>query len=571
MADTVKTQKEIKGQVPDLTGHAPCFIVLMWICAALVNIKSMFVDYDVDNAYAVATSVRHVLYGDRLFLQMWEPHQTSSFVADALSFVFLKMTGGNVSFLTLWLHAWGIILYGAVTLCLFLFLRDRTEKHIAHLICIIFFVMRPKQQVFPEFSNMMIAFSVLLFICLVRYLEDQKMTRVLILAAVFLSLEILSYPTAIITYIPVVIVLVANSEKKLKNFLVFSGTCLLCGSVYVLYFALSMGPSVFVSNLLNVFKGDSSHNFSRLELISSPYYYRELLIAMGMVLFSAALSFVITRIMKRRHLFLALMTLIYAVTEILVSVVLYVKRIYGFATTYMCSVFYLLVIALGLRGIRSEKSSEKVMVIPGLLISASSVLAVMLLSNESLITFTGYWVLGATVSVIPYVKREKESGSRAAYLFLASLCLMFLAHRGFMVRDMAGPTNLLSVSSYYRFGPAKGIFCSYMPGYENRIKYDDWMSAVRPDDMVLIYAESYALDTSQYLYVGAGISHYSTICTSTYDERLYEYWEDFPEKFPTVIVLEEEPPEGSMMDRLVSEKFELYYEGEFCSFYRVKP
>ena len=62
-------------------------IYLLWVCASLINIKSIFTDFGIDSSYAIATSYRHIS-GDRLFIEMWEPHQTSSFLMDFLMILY---------------------------------------------------------------------------------------------------------------------------------------------------------------------------------------------------------------------------------------------------------------------------------------------------------------------------------------------------------------------------------------------------------------------------------------------------------------------------------------------------
>ena len=62
-------------------------IKLLWIAAILVGIKTVFTDFGADNAYTMAMSYRHIS-GDRMFLEMWEPHQTSIFFVDALMLVY---------------------------------------------------------------------------------------------------------------------------------------------------------------------------------------------------------------------------------------------------------------------------------------------------------------------------------------------------------------------------------------------------------------------------------------------------------------------------------------------------
>ena len=62
-------------------------MIVLAVMAVIVSVKSVLVDFGFDDAYSVAMSYRH-LSGDRLFLEMWEPHQTSIFVIDLLMLVY---------------------------------------------------------------------------------------------------------------------------------------------------------------------------------------------------------------------------------------------------------------------------------------------------------------------------------------------------------------------------------------------------------------------------------------------------------------------------------------------------
>ena len=53
-------------------------IFSLFLCTILVNIKSVFTDYNSDVGYAVAMAQR-LADGDGLFIKMWEPHQTAAF------------------------------------------------------------------------------------------------------------------------------------------------------------------------------------------------------------------------------------------------------------------------------------------------------------------------------------------------------------------------------------------------------------------------------------------------------------------------------------------------------------
>lgn len=147
-------------------------IKFFWILAVLANIKSAFSDFGTDQAYAVATSFRHIS-GDRLFQEMCEPHQTSSFITDLLMLLY-RCFVPSMEGIALYLQVCGVLLYAIVVYVLYKELLHYAEKEMAHYMCIFFFVFRAKQSVFPEFSNMQIGFSVLLFVLLLKFYRNQK-------------------------------------------------------------------------------------------------------------------------------------------------------------------------------------------------------------------------------------------------------------------------------------------------------------------------------------------------------------------------------------------------------------
>ena len=147
-------------------------VYLLLIVSVLVNLKSIFADFDGDLEYAVGMSYR-MLKGDRMFAQMWEPHQTSAFLITFFMGLYLAVTKTTVG-VVLFLQIVGVMLQGILAIVNYKMLKKRIDPTVAMLMSIFLFTARPKGTVMPEFSNMQIGFSVLLLLCLIGYLEDQK-------------------------------------------------------------------------------------------------------------------------------------------------------------------------------------------------------------------------------------------------------------------------------------------------------------------------------------------------------------------------------------------------------------
>jgi len=62
--------------------------VILILLSLLAILKSIFVSFDIDEGYAITQAYR-MIKGDRLFDQMWEPHQLSAFFSAIFMFPFL--------------------------------------------------------------------------------------------------------------------------------------------------------------------------------------------------------------------------------------------------------------------------------------------------------------------------------------------------------------------------------------------------------------------------------------------------------------------------------------------------
>lgn len=230
--------------------------LFLFVAVILANIKCIFTNFDIDSEYAMAMSYR-MLRGDHMFTQMWEPHQTSAFLCTFLLGIFTGITGSTMGS-AMFLHICGVVIHLLLGFALYAFFKRRINVRLAQLMVIFFLAVRPKNIVMPEFSNMQIWFSVLLFLCLLLYFETER-RHWLILAGVSLCLEIISYPSCLIVYLFVLVLLGIYGKKSWKDILLFSGVCAVSGTAYVGYFVSRMGLKTFLQNIGYIVAADSSH------------------------------------------------------------------------------------------------------------------------------------------------------------------------------------------------------------------------------------------------------------------------------------------------------------------------
>lgn len=88
------------------------FLTLMAVFCGLVW---SFTNLSYDCEYQIAMAYR-LLQGDKMFLEMWEPHQTSAFLPAALMWVYMKLFH-TATGIALYLQICGICIRGGVCVC----------------------------------------------------------------------------------------------------------------------------------------------------------------------------------------------------------------------------------------------------------------------------------------------------------------------------------------------------------------------------------------------------------------------------------------------------------------------
>lgn len=544
------------------------FLCLIWTGAVLVSIKSLFVDFGIDNGYAVATSYRHIS-GDHMFLEMWEPHQTSAFLVDCLMLIYRGFVP-SLTGVAIFLQFMGVLLWIPVIIILHNELSKHIDRYISHLICALLFVFRAKQTVFPEFSNMQIGFSVLFFAFLVKYICGQAKLRHLILAAVFLCLEIISYPTCMIAFVAAVGIILIYTEHKVKDVLVFSGVCLALGTLYVGYFVWARGLSEFINVLRLLVEADLSHGD-----VSMTFHQYLKVFLEGAVYIAGTLMIAATiHLCFRKRVRIAFLT-VFGVSLLTTAgatlLCFIIKKQSGYEWHY-CIVLVLLIV-LGLFGYPFLTDVEKKIWISGMMISFSSFLAVVLLTNLPLMSTVAYLPLAAAVSMIPLSRFRKGT------FFTGAILLFVLLHRGLIVcgySELSQNSYVNEIESIVRTGPALGIICDDNTSCIYRDNVADFQRFLKSDDTVF-FMTNWIYDPLVYVQAGIDVAISSTISSPTYGEKQIDYWRRYGYKTPTVIAISCYDGVFSLdrnayltMFEWVEEHYEWVGDGTWWRFYRIK-
>ena len=558
------------------TGRDKFFKWSVWLAAAglclATSIKMMVVGFSADEEYQLLLSYR-LAKGDHLFREVWDTLQTSAFYAQFLTWIFIKITHGTEGVL-LFLRACSILTQGGVSVFFYSTLKKRLSKESSLLLATAYFCYFTKLLAIPDFSNLQ-SWGMMILICALwraweGLREDEakgeKWIPWVILAALSYCVIVLS--SICLLMIPVIawLLVLLKKDGGLKRNLIFWGTCALCGVLYLGMLLALNGIDGLIVGIRGVLGGDGTHASGALLSGESKLgiYLRET----GRVALYLAAT-------------LALAILLAAVWRKCISgrrtegvlgwkLWLPIWILEGFAVT----LFFWIVKGEGFDGLKlylpvlliagiyetacaapakrkakevaqggSLGSYEMLPAFFGMLLGICAFLNVLLISNVNLInnlTFLGTAAIWGLAILVSRLEKGCEIGWTRILLCAACLTIAF----GSCYTLCTGPAgnNLLQlyhVRGKIQTGPAKGTYVSKQiaDAYNENVKIVS--ERIKPGSRILIVTNFFHNQSLTLLYMvnDSQISHYSVNSTMTYNEKLFEYWERFPDRKPDCIII----------------------------------
>lgn len=553
-------------------------IVFIWLVALIVNIKHIFFSFGSDEAYTAVMGYRMV-QGDRLFLDMWEPHQTSAIIPFILEKLFIKLTG-SVDGIIVWLHLWGMVFFLLVSVLIIRLLKPYVSIKVLHYMAAFFAIMRPKNVNMPSYTNMLIIFTTLLWLFMVKYVLEKK--RAYLTGAVLAAcLAALSYPSNLLLVIPAAVIILIFSDNKIKDLLIAFGE-------YVLFFGLlalglclgyNVGPSILINSLKNVMEADSHYD--------TPYkgwpYFTSFVYCLVYILVLTLIACLIYLITKKKGNVLRVTAGLLLVISPVITTVIYLKFRYNLLVMewiyyYLSIMIFAIVAGFICFFVKKPKGERKVIFLLGMVFGAFVFIDCMLLTNLPLITIMAYTSLPVMCSFIMINDAQKPEESECLFKKPTFVLLCILGavafQQVFIAGDQVGNVSVIfNEETLITTGPEKGI--GSVPGYVERVEKGrmEWEQNVTSKDSVLL-GNTRPFMLTAYMYGDFKISNYSTISTPSFNvERLEAYWELYPQRRPSVIAISCVRGDHDALSENLSkimENYECTYKGTYWNFYRTK-
>lgn len=511
------------------------------------TLKNLLVGTDTDEGYGIMVGYRLAM-GDRLLLDMWEPHQTSAIFTALFIGPFVCLTGG-VNYLNLFLRAVFFPIQAGVSVFLYKTIRKtapQVEASVAALMGLLYYVTTPKSVFIPEYSNLHNWFFSLMVLCLLRYFgtKDSEGSRVkgklgyLVLAGIFMTCDVLAYPSMVLVFLCCMgFLLLRKSKRKVREVLAYALPCVLSAGAMLGYLLTYMTPQIMMQ-MIGEILGEGSHQTSVVDKLLDwgESLGETILILLAALLFAGLVRWIVENKMKKQ------LPELLRQPGMLFFLIVFVVQI-GFWLFSSFNAIYpqLLLMALSLEGIYIylQKDRSETLFFRWILLVFVNYIAVLLLSNWEPMLLNTYLIMGAEAGLATlscYWQKTSAHGKKA----LQVLCLCLVLGNAFSYTYLILGSQeyhasvVRNVRGINRQGLRAGILTDYMTAYRYNNNLEIWQEAV-PDGSTVLY-----VGPSQFFSMfGEHIqASPDTICTMVYDERLLDYWELHPERYPDVVVFE---------------------------------
>ena len=547
--------------------------VLLILLSILASLKMLFFAVGMDEEYQLVMSYRNAM-GDKLFLDMWEPHQSSAFLCTLLMKPYLMLFG--TTGIIIYLRVWGTLLHLGVSFYLYKTLRHFVSEDHAWLLALLYYNIIPKQIILPEFGIMQVWFYTLLSLFLMKYSMECKI-RYLILSAVALALNVLSYPSCLILF-PFALLWLArfSGKHKWRDMGIFTAVCGACAAAYLGMLFSYTPPIQLIETLSNILSGDITHSLTltdKLLLFGKKTLYMAVLWLVCRLLAMA--------VARRKQL-------APPITDALTILPACAKQLFCWIvldTGYEYLNLHLAVAAAA--GISVYKRNhgkqghepKSVLLYYGILGAVLSLLGVVYLTDitltESIPHAMPAAIFGFALMLLCIQGKEVPNGSKWLNAALLVLLVTAICGKAYTLRG-GDYSNILQSGGIMKKGPAAGTISNYIRSYIYNADYEDWQVYMQDGDRVLIVVKLVQnLDTIQYLFKDVEVSHYSVVNPTAYDQRLPEYWALYPEKVPNVIIVDcwygelKEAPDSWIMDYIENDfGYTQVNDGKYIRIYR---
>ncbi|MCR5031435.1 MAG: hypothetical protein K6A92_01085 [Lachnospiraceae bacterium] len=523
-----------------------CILILMLVGTILAAIKLIFVELCQDEEYQIVMAYRRAM-GDRLFADMWEPHQMSSFLNTLFIRMFVGLTGSTTG-IVVFLRIMGTMIQFLIAGFLYLTALRNVSRQSALLVSLIWFNSSMGLFISPEYSSMMFWFGTLSILCFWNAMEARHMPKrqgvYVILGDICMCLGVLSYPgfAIFVGCIWIAAFIRLPRDIRGKGMLLLILPCVLFGIGYMLMHAATVSVPVFLRSLPYIFLQDPTHRITENHFWTDKLLGagKELLLDGIITLILYVVAILLTRLRANRsgtkitdyH-----MVALASVLGLCVALIRWLLLGDGFECGQVQEIVAAIGMCLLLKGQEKREKTIYMMLLMG---GFAMTFGGWLLSNMSLDSKWCFGILFHVGLLLMLLKHMQNEEKKSFFFAVAVIWIFFLIFaKGFMLRSGRETNNILSIRNICETGPARGILTDYMNAYIMDANFREWNEHVSDEDRVLIVSHTLQSNVIlSYMFSNVEIADCAVNNPYEYNKRLLDYWSLHPEKYPNVIAVD---------------------------------
>lgn len=501
-------------------------------------IKTLIVSSDIDEAYAVALAYR-LLHGDKILLDMWEPHQFSSYLPAIFMKIFIEITGGT-DYIVIYLRIIGIVFHYILGFWLYKISSQFVGKIESLFITLLHANFLAKWIQIPEFELMHYWYLLIVFLCLISYYHISSKSRYLIISGIFMMLQLCNYPTMILLYPFYMLGIFKMNKNRLKEIFISTISATIPGIIFIGYLFSYMNLEKFMRSLSFVMS-DPSHMERKL----SERMFDFCISAtkdIGMLTISFGIIFILLYILyKEKKNIKQILIVTFFISIILWCFIQIIGCLFFDKNQFYLQNRYLLISIFGIYIYSISKKRELSIYWFGIIPGFISLISTLLVTNMTLnVAFSKLFICVLSCFLLVFINqkndRENYKDIKLISYFSCSILLLSLILCKLVLIRVTGclPVTINAKFEKVEVGPLRGIYMVERTASTINKNFKLVKEYINKNDNFLYFG----CENMIYLCTDANISAASVQGTSVFNEDFLNYFEEHPEKYPTVIAVD---------------------------------
>ena len=494
-------------------------------------IKTIFISSDIDEAYAIAQAYR-LCKGDKLLINMWEPHQFSAYLPAVFMKLFIEITGGT-NYVVIFLRIIGSLIHIGLGFWLYKVSCKFVGKTESIFLFFLHLNFLTKWLQIPEFELMNYWYILINFLAFIYYYRISSKKIYLIISGICMMLQLLNYPTMILIYPFYMIGILKVSKKVRSEIFISTISAIIPGIFFIIYLFSYMNINTLFKSLSYVMS-DPSHMERLLSERMLDFGISALKDIGLMAGFLVVIFFILFMIMKKDIKKILLIS--FSIDVIIYCIIQIYGCLFMDENQFFMQSRYLLIAVFSIFIYVAFKPKEKEIFWFGIIPGFVSMFAALLLTNMTMnVAYSKLYICVISCFLLLFMLIKNKIFKIISYIMCIFLLINLFICKLILIRVTGClPVTINANFEKIQIGPLKGIYM--VERTANTINDNcSFISEYVSERDNLFY---FGCENLIYLCTEANVSVASVQGTSVFNQSFLDYFKENPYKYPTVVAVD---------------------------------